>query len=79
LKTILLVALIALIALQAGGLVHAQSVPTDGLVGYWTGNGNTGDSSTNANDGAFTGAANYGAGPFGDHEWGRRGRGGGRE
>ncbi len=39
-------------------------IPTNGLVGYWTGNGNANDSSTTGNNGSFSGS--YVAGINGD-------------
>ena len=51
-------AFVLLFAAAFGGR-FAQAQPlsnTNGLVGYWTGNGNAHDTSVNANNGAFSGS-----------------------
>ena len=43
---------------------HAQGISTQGLVGYWSGDGNANDFSTSGNNGTFS-AGTYVAGKFG--------------
>lgn len=47
-----------------GSHLYAQTVPTDGLVGFWAGNGNADDTSTNGNNGTFPGT--YAPSPWGE-------------
>ncbi len=56
--------LLTLLLLTSGVVAWAAPiVPPNGLVGYWTGNGNANDSSSTANNGNFAGA--YVTGTFG--------------
>jgi len=50
------IAFAALAALLLAPLsLRSQTVPSSGLVGYWAGNGNANDSSTQGNNGSFAG------------------------
>ena len=40
----------------AASVLKAQTIPTDGLVGFWSGNGNANDSSGYENNGVFSGS-----------------------
>ena len=48
---------------QASFMMHSETVPASGLVGYWAGDGNANDSSSSANNGSFAGT--YGTGIVG--------------
>jgi len=63
LKKLITLSTIIIGALAPLGFANSASVPTNGLIGYWAGNGNANDSSSLGNNGTFSG--NYVAGASG--------------
>lgn len=59
--TVITAAISMLALLSTGSGLRAQTVPTNGLVGFWSGNGNANDSSSYGNNGTFSGP--YAPGP----------------